>query len=103
MTKKIIIFLAVCLIFSACWKVGISYFEPQVSTAIAVGQVNYDSTQSHAAVRAYQQIQNWLYAAPVIFSFLMFGLFFGRDIARAIKPNTPNHKQQSQKTERETS
>jgi hypothetical protein len=80
MAKKVIFFIILIAVFSFCWKLGLSYFEPQVSTAIAVGQVSYDSTQAQAAMRSYQQIQNLLYGVPALFTLVMFAIFFGRDL-----------------------
>jgi len=65
-TKKALWFILFMLVFSFGWNTLINFFEPAVSTDIALGQAAYDSSASHMAMRSYGSIQNLAYSIPAI-------------------------------------
>jgi len=72
--KKAAVAIVLMMVFIFCWKAGLNYFEPQISTDIALGQAAYDSTAAHNAVRAYSGLQNALYNVPVVVGIAAFFL-----------------------------
>lgn len=62
MVARIVVFVILAAVIMGGWQMAVLYFEPQVSTALAVDQAKYDSTQAHAAMRVYTRNTSLLYS-----------------------------------------
>jgi hypothetical protein len=83
---KFIVFVVASLVFSVVWNIGVAYFEPDISTEIAVRQVDSENqAEAHKEMRAYIGIQRIIYNLPFMFSSFLFTVLFLGDIIYLVK------------------